>query len=161
MFSRACTRIGLRQPQVILRRGYAEQAQASADKIRLSLALPRITLYENTDATQVNIPTTAGDLGILANHVPTIQQLKPGLVEVIENGNTKSFFIAGGFATVNEGSSLNINAIDAYPIEDFSPEQVKSLTSEAQTKAGSSDEATAAEGNIELEVLESLAHYVK
>ena len=32
-------------------------------------------------------------MGILANHVPSIEQLKPGLVEVIEeSGGSKQFF---------------------------------------------------------------------
>jgi F-type H+-transporting ATPase subunit delta len=32
-------------------------------------------------------------MGILAQHVPSIEQLKPGLVEIIqENGENKQFF---------------------------------------------------------------------
>jgi F-type H+-transporting ATPase subunit delta len=31
-------------------------------------------------------------MGVLAQHVPSIEQLKPGLVEVIEESGTKSFF---------------------------------------------------------------------
>lgn len=33
-------------------------------------------------------------MGVLANHVPSIEQLKPGLVEVISEdaGSSKSFF---------------------------------------------------------------------
>jgi F-type H+-transporting ATPase subunit delta len=32
-------------------------------------------------------------MGILANHVPSIEQLNPGLVEIIEeSGGTKQFF---------------------------------------------------------------------
>lgn len=32
-------------------------------------------------------------MGVLANHVPSIEQLKPGLVEVVEEGgSTKQFF---------------------------------------------------------------------
>ena len=32
-------------------------------------------------------------MGVLANHVPVIEQLKPGLVEVIEeSGGSKQFF---------------------------------------------------------------------
>lgn len=76
----------------------------------------------NFFSTQVNIPTTAGDLGILADHVPTIQQLRPGVIEVINGSKTEKYFVSGGFATVNEGSALNINAVDAHPVEDFSPE---------------------------------------
>lgn len=42
---------------------------------------------------QVNIPAESGDMGILASHVPSIEQLKPGLVEVIqESGPSKQFF---------------------------------------------------------------------
>jgi F0F1-type ATP synthase epsilon subunit len=35
----------------------------------------------------------AGDMGVLANHEPSIAQLKPGVLEVFEeSGGTKSFF---------------------------------------------------------------------
>lgn len=42
---------------------------------------------------QVNIPAESGEMGVLANHVPSIEQLKPGLVEIIEeSGGSKQFF---------------------------------------------------------------------
>ena len=44
-------------------------------------------------------------MGVLANHVPSIEQLKPGLVEVIEEaGGSKQFFctsLKGACRTVN------------------------------------------------------------
>ena len=41
----------------------------------------------------MNIPAESGEMGILANHVPAIEQLKPGLVEIIEEaGASKQFF---------------------------------------------------------------------
>jgi F-type H+-transporting ATPase subunit delta len=98
-------------------------------------------------------------MGILANHVPSIEQLKPGLVEIIEeSGGSKQFFrasasthsqrnkylngsalrepvgimtaleftdvslatVSGGFAIVQPGSQLSINAVEGFPLEDFS-----------------------------------------
>jgi len=60
-------------------------------------------------------------MGVLANHVPSIEQLKPGLVEIIEEqGGSKQFFLSGGFAVVQPGSVLSINAVEGYPLEDFS-----------------------------------------
>lgn len=45
------------------------------------------------NSVQVNIPAESGDMGVLANHVPSIEQLKPGLVEIIEeSGGSKRFF---------------------------------------------------------------------
>jgi F0F1-type ATP synthase epsilon subunit len=62
-------------------------------------------------------------MGVLANHVPSIEQLKPGLVEIIEeSGGSKQFFLSGGFATVQPDSQLSINAVEGYALEDFSAE---------------------------------------
>lgn len=50
-------------------------------------------IYKSQDVVQVNIPAESGEMGVLANHVPSIEQLKPGLVEVIEEtGGAKQFF---------------------------------------------------------------------
>lgn len=124
------------------------------------------------NSVQVNIPAESGEMGILAQHVPSIEQLKPGLVEIIEEaGGSKQFFckwllrrfdeeevyrrreqgdaleeehveatianegtpsVSGGFATVQPGSVLSINAVEGYPLEDFSADvsQQRSLTSD-------------------------------
>ncbi|KAI9877398.1 MAG: delta subunit of the central stalk of mitochondrial F1F0 ATP synthase, atp16 [Pleopsidium flavum] len=132
------------------RRGYAD---AVSDKIKLSLALPH----------QVNIPAESGEMGVLANHVPSIEQLKPGLVEIIEeSGGSKQFFLSGGFAIVQPGSQLSINAVEGFPLEDFSAEAVRSQITEAQKIAsGGGSEQDIAEAKIELEVLESLQASMK
>ncbi|THW15917.1 epsilon subunit of F1F0-ATP synthase N-terminal domain-containing protein [Aureobasidium pullulans] len=134
----------------LARRGYADVA---ADKIQLSLSLPH----------QVNIPAETGDMGVLASHVPSIEQLRPGLVEVIEeSAGSKQFFLSGGFATVQPGSKLSINAVEGYPLEDFSAEAVRNQIAEAQKIAsGSGSEQDIAEAKIELEVLESLQGFLK
>lgn len=81
------------------------------------------TLTVSQYSVQVNLPAETGEMGVLANHVPSIEQLKPGLVEIIEeSGGSKQFFLSGGFAVVQPGSQLSINAVEAYPVEDFSSE---------------------------------------
>ncbi|PQE13215.1 ATP synthase subunit delta mitochondrial protein [Rutstroemia sp. NJR-2017a BBW] len=134
----------------VQRRGYAE---AVADK----------SIYKSQDVVQVNIPAESGEMGILANHVPSIEQLKPGLVEIIEeSGGSKQFFLSGGFAVVQPNSSLSINAVEGFPLEDFSAEAVRSQIAEAQKIiGGSGSEQDIAEAKIELEVLESLQAVLK
>ncbi|KAK9472439.1 ATP synthase subunit delta [Dipodascopsis tothii] len=142
-------------------RGYADAAPA-ADKIRLSLALPHQTLYENSDVIQVNLPSVSGDLGVLANHVPVIEELKPGVVDIVEEtGAIKQFFVSGGFAVVQPGSLLSINAVEAYPAEDFSAEAIRAQLAEAQKNATSGSELDQVEAKIELEVLEALSAIAK
>jgi F-type H+-transporting ATPase subunit delta len=92
-------------------------------------------------------------MGVLANHEASIEQLKPGLVEIIEETGTKQFFLSGGFAIVQPGSQLTINAVEGYPLEDFSIEAVRNQIQEAQKIAsGSGSEQDIAEAKIELEV---------
>ncbi|OJI96281.1 hypothetical protein ASPVEDRAFT_58297 [Aspergillus versicolor CBS 583.65] len=134
----------------IQRRGYAE---AVSDKIKLSLALPHQTIFRSAGVVQVNIPAESGEMGVLANHVPSIEQLKPGLVEIMEEGGaSKKFFLSGGFAVVQPDSQLSINAVEGYALEDFSIDSVRSQITEAQKIAGGNgSEQDIAEAKIELE----------
>ncbi|KKK12231.1 ATP synthase subunit delta [Aspergillus rambellii] len=148
----------------VQRRGYAE---AVSDKIKLSLVLPHQTIFRSTgvyaSSVQVNIPAESGEMGVLANHVPSIEQLKPGLVEIVEEGGaSKKFFLSGGFAVVQPDSQLSINAVEGFPLEDFSAENVRSQIAEAQKIAsGNGSEQDIAEAKIELEVLETLQAVLK
>jgi F-type H+-transporting ATPase subunit delta len=54
--------------------------------------LLRHLLSDRVDSIYSNIPAASGDMGILANHVPTVEALRPGLVEIIESGSTKKYF---------------------------------------------------------------------
>ncbi|KAK5816192.1 F1 complex, delta/epsilon subunit of ATPase [Linnemannia elongata] len=136
-------------------RSYATEAASAG--LRLTFAVPHQTIFKDVSVTQVNIAAVSGDMGILASHVPSIEQLRPGVVEVIEATTTKKFFVSGGFATMNPDSTLNINAVEAFPVEDFSAETVRHNLAEAQrlsNSAATEEEKLAAK--IEVEVLESL-----
>ncbi|KAI7870145.1 F1 complex, delta/epsilon subunit of ATPase [Spinellus fusiger] len=138
-------------------RFYATETSV-AEKLRLTFVLPHKAIYKAVDVQQVNLAATSGDMGILANHVPTIEQLNPGVIEVIESAEvTKKFFVAGGFATINPDSSLNINAVEAAALEDFSLESVQTGLAEAQRiLAGNGSEKEKAEAKIEADVYEAI-----
>ncbi|KAG8915833.1 delta subunit of the central stalk of mitochondrial F1F0 ATP synthase, atp16 [Tulasnella sp. 419] len=138
------------------RRGYAE----AADKIKLSLVLPHQTLFASQDVVQVNISAVTGDMGILANHVPTIEPLRPGVLEVISaTSESKKWFVSGGFANVHPNNSLTINAVEAAPLEDFSAEVVRANLADAQkVLSGNGSEAEKAEARVEADVYEALQH---
>ncbi|KAH8828282.1 ATP-synthase delta-subunit [Flagelloscypha sp. PMI_526] len=144
-----------RAPTILGRRGYAEVS----DKIKLSLALPHQSIFSSSDVVQVNIPAATGDMGILANHVPSIEPLRAGVIEVVESSGSKKWFASGGFATVHPGNSLTINAVEASPLEDFSLEAVRNNLSEALKVAnGNGSEEDKLEACIEADVYEALQH---
>ena len=56
--------------------------------------------YADADVKQIDVPSTSGSFGILAQHVPTLAALKPGVVSVHEHdGTTNQYF----------GKLLNLN----------------------------------------------------
>ncbi|CCX33652.1 F1 complex, delta/epsilon subunit of ATPase [Pyronema domesticum] len=150
------------RPTIAFRRGYAEAA-GPADKIRLSLSVPHQAIFKAQDVVQVNIPAESGDMGVLAQHVPAVEQLRPGLVEIItDSAATQSFFVSGGFAVVQPNSQLSINAVEAFALEEFSAEAARAQLAESQRVAtGNGSEADVAEAKIEVEVLESLIAALK
>ncbi|AOW31733.1 ATP synthase F1, epsilon subunit [Candida albicans P57072] len=145
-----------------VKRTYATEAAVSTDALKLSLALPHQTLYNDSEVQQVNLPSVNGDLGILANHIPIVEQLRPGLLEIIsKNGDSDQYFVSGGIAMVQPGNKLTISAIEAFKTDQIDLSAVKNLIADAQKRAESSDEKVAAEANIELEVLDALQHFTK
>lgn len=61
--------------------------------------------------------------------------------------------VSGGFAVVQPNSVLSINAVEGFPIEDFSPEAVRAQLAEAQKVAnGNGSEQDIAEAKIEIQV---------
>ena len=83
-----------------LARGMAEEA-AAATGMTLNFTVPASAIYENVPAEMVLVPSVDGVFGILHNHVPTIAELKPGVVSITETegATPKEYFVSGGFAS--------------------------------------------------------------
>ena len=48
--------------------------------------------YSEANVRQVDVPSTTGSFGILAQHVPILAALKPGLVTVHEHDGTHNHY---------------------------------------------------------------------
>lgn len=142
-------------------RGYAQAVQKN-EKLVLSMALPYQTIYEKVPVTQVDIPAEDGEMGILKDHVPMIQCLKPGVISVTDESSNKSkYFISGGFAVQQPSNELSITVPEAYKLEDFSSSVANQLLEKHKAEMNSSDEGVAAEAAVRVSVLESLVRALK
>ncbi|CAH7682553.1 ATP synthase F1, epsilon subunit [Phakopsora pachyrhizi] len=148
---------------VVARRYATETATPGSDgRLQLSLVLPHETIYQSSAVTQVNISADSGDMGVLANHVASIENLRPGVVEVIETqGESKKWFVSGGFANVHPNNLLTINAVEAFPLEAFSLEAARSGLQDAQKALATGTEEQKAEASVEVEVFEALLAALK
>ena len=54
-------------------------------------------IFTSADVVQVNIAAATGDMGILANHSPAIEPLRPGVLEVVEAGSSSKKWFGAFF----------------------------------------------------------------
>lgn len=105
----------------------------------------------------VIIPSTAGQMGVLPGHVPTIAELKPGILSVHEGTEVKQYFVSSGFAFVHANSVADVVAIEAIPLDRFDPEEVRKGEAEYAQKINSATtDLEKAEAQIGLDVHSAL-----
>jgi F-type H+-transporting ATPase subunit delta len=84
------------------RAAHAEETKpAAAGSLSLTFTLPKACLYDTAPVEMVILPGVDGIFGVMPNHVPTIAELKPGVVSVQETagGPLTKYFVSGGFAS--------------------------------------------------------------
>ncbi|KAJ4498876.1 hypothetical protein C8R41DRAFT_724573, partial [Lentinula lateritia] len=69
---------------------------------------------------QVKLCSAIGDMGFLSNHVRSVKPLRPGMYQMLQY--VMVFLVYGRFATVHTKKKLQINAVEAVRLEDFSVE---------------------------------------
>ena len=98
-------------------------------KFNLKIVTPS-GIYKETEVEMLNLRTTAGQIGILANHIPLASGIEISEMNYLQDGHRYSFAIAGGFVYVSEDETVIIaNAIE-------SPEEIDlQRAEESKTRA--------------------------
>ena len=75
----------------------------------------------------VLLPAVTGDFGVMPGHVPTVAQLRPGVVTVHKelDKQIEKFFVSSGFAFVHADSATDVVAVEAVNLEDLDTEAVR------------------------------------
>ncbi|MEO0393112.1 MAG: ATP synthase F1 subunit epsilon [Pseudomonadota bacterium] len=99
-------------------------ADATAKKIRLELVSPEKLLLAE-DVTMVVMPGTEGQFGVLADHIPLVSTLEPGVIDVYQGEKVdQRIFVAGGFVEV-DGERCVVLAEDAAPLDKLDADDIR------------------------------------
>ena len=105
----------------------------------------------------VIVPATSGQMGVLPGHVPSIVELKPGVLFVHEGSDVKQYFVSSGFAFIHANSVADIVANEAVPLDRFDPEEVRKGVQEyTQRVSNAKDDLERVQAQIGLEVHRAL-----
>lgn len=69
------------------------------NKLKIQVVSPDRMFYEG-EADMLEVKTTEGEIGILAGHIPMTSILSPGIMRIIEGGETKEAAVHDGFLEI-------------------------------------------------------------
>jgi F-type H+-transporting ATPase subunit delta len=116
------------------------ESKVQGDLFPVNFYTPSSVIADAAKRDTVVLPGVDGVFGLKANHVPTIAQLKPGVVELHSGTEVEKYFISGGFAFVHPNGVADICVLEAGTLDQFDPVAVKSALAAAQSST-SVDEA--------------------
>lgn len=93
-----------------------------ADTLTFSLVSPERELFTG-QVSQVDVPGTEGDMGIMPDHTPLMAAVRTGAVKVYADGSETEYFVQGGFADVTP-EGLTLLAERATPMADVDASEV-------------------------------------
>ncbi|KAI3384460.1 hypothetical protein SNEBB_003195 [Seison nebaliae] len=152
----------------LTKRGITTSQFAMASEMKLTFASPSTVLYSDAIVKQIDVPTVAGHLGILAEHVPSLGVLKPGVVAVTENdGNVKKYFVSSGSLAINDDSSVQVLAEEAVTLDQLDMTEAQKQLKESQsaltssTDSPSTNEYKKTEAQISVECAEAVIRAIQ
>ena len=86
---------------------------------QFDLVSPEKLLFSG-EVTQVDVPGSEGDFGVLAGHAPMVTTLRPGILVVFRDGGELRVVVNGGFAEVSP-TGMTVLADMAVPRDEFDP----------------------------------------
>lgn len=124
------------------------------------LVSPERLVYSGA-VSEVIVPGTEGEFGVLAGHAPFVSTLKPGILTIKGDGAPKKLFVRGGFAEANP-QGLTVLAETAIPLAEIKPERLAQMIRDAEEDVeDAKDDVTRARRLLFLEEVKSAAAAVE
>ena len=122
-------------------------AVQNGNKIRLVVVTPYTTFFEDK-VDIISIPSVDGEIGIMFGHSPLVAAITPGVCRIVNNGETKHFSCAEGYAEIGHHVALIVCNSAEWP-DDISIPRIVKAYKDASAKL-EEEKAMKSEQGIEL-----------
>lgn len=102
---------------------------------------PNGSVYEREDVEMAVLQTTAGEMGIMYGHIPTVAALKTGHVKVNFHNGNEFIAVSDGFIEARQ-HQLSIIVQTAEPASEIDVERAKLAKSRAESHLEDDDDNT-------------------
>ena len=102
------------------------------NSFKVEVVSPEEIIFSSENIQEVVLPSYEGEIGILKEHIPIIEFLKPGIVKFFKSSeNIKSFFVQSGIIEFYD-NNLTILSSDIIDLKNLKKEKIDHLISEAE-----------------------------
>ena len=102
-----------------------------SDKFIVEIISPEQKILRS-EATEVNIPSFEGQMGILKDHIPLITFLRPGIIS-IKNSDEKKYFVEEGTVEFSKNNLLILSS-SAKDLSSLSKKFINEMLGQAESK---------------------------
>jgi len=127
----------------------------AATTVEFELVSPeKLVISEPVD--MVVVPGAEGDFGVLPGHSPLIATVRPGVIDIHQDGKVEQrIFVGGGFAEVSDSRCIVLTE-EAMPVGDIDRAQAETRLAEAQQNADEAEADDAEDAARKLVIAEQL-----
>ena len=98
-----------------------------SEVFKLEIVNPEKSFLSKDNVSEVVVPAIEGDMGILKDHISIISFLKPGIVKIIDSGNTEeNYFVEDGIIEFKD-NSLSILTSNIFDLKNIDKNNVKDM----------------------------------
>ena len=91
-----------------------------------------------SETNEVTLPAYEGQIGILKDHIPLITFLRPGLISIKQNNNTKTFFAEDGIVEFSNNHLLVLSST-AKDVENLEKNIIEKIITDSQEAVNNKD----------------------
>ncbi|KAK9809861.1 hypothetical protein WJX72_000482 [[Myrmecia] bisecta] len=112
------------------------EGTAVPEKLTFNFYVPHDTVLNKSQVDLVLLPAVTGDFGVMPGHVPTVAQLRPGVVTVHKelDKDVQKYFVSSGFAFIHADSTTELCAVEAVKLDELDVDAVRSGLQEYNAK---------------------------
>ncbi|MBG3691806.1 F0F1 ATP synthase subunit epsilon [Staphylococcus aureus] len=109
--------------------------------LNLDIVTPNGSVYNRDNVELVVMQTTAGEIGVMSGHIPTVAALKTGFVKVKFHDGTEYIAVSDGFVEVRKDKVSNI-VQTAETAREIDVERAKLAKARAESHLENDDDNT-------------------
>ena len=101
-----------------------------SNNFNIEIISPEKSLIKS-ETNEVTLPAYEGQIGILKDHIPLITFLRPGLISIKQNNNTKTFFAEDGIVEFSNNHLLVLSST-AKDVENLEKNIIEKIIKDSQ-----------------------------